>query len=143
MQNYTKSIHFLGGISSNQTLESNMVSQSTTVGRYTPSIVSTAKSNSRQSGNFVIKQQPNEHDEIQDGITFLRSEGVEEQDILPLGIEEPHMESQPQPHDSFSPSFDNSQIEEENNESDSRTNAVEHVPILSSQQPSPITKECE
>ena len=106
-----------------------MVSQSTTVGRYTPSIVSTAKSNSRQSGNFVIKQQPNEHDEIQDGITFLRSEGVEEQDILPLGIEEPQMESQQQPHDSFSPSFDNSQIEEENNESDSRTNAVEHVPI--------------
>ena len=118
-----------------------MASQSTTIGRYTPSIVSTAKSNSRQPGNFVIKQQPNEHDEIQDGITFLRSEGVEEQDILPLGMEEPQMESQTQPHDSFSPSFDNSQIEEENNESDSRTNAVEHVPILSSQQPSPIATQ--
>ena len=77
---------------------------------------------------------------MQDG--FLRSEGVEEQDILPLGIDEPQMESQSQPHDNFSPSFDNAEIEEENNEGSSRREKiVEYAPTLASQNPLVIDKQ--
>ena len=122
-------------------LEGNSNVQPVPHGRYTPNRNSSTKSNSRQSSNLVIKQQPHEQEEIQEGITFLRNETVEDQDILPLGIEGAQIESNPQPADSFSPTFDNANTEEENIESENRLNVLINVPTTSCQQNSPIGKQ--
>ena len=122
-------------------LEGNSNVQPVPHGRYTPNRNSSTKSNSRQSSNLVIKQQPHEQEEIQEGITFLRNETVEDQDILPLGIEGAQIESNPQPADSFSPTFDNANTEEENLEGQNRLNVLINAPTTSSQQNSPIGKQ--